>query len=306
MHLVFLTYALFASVFTVGKLALVTAPPFFLTALRYLIAGVILCVYEYFTGRLKKHPPWPYLPLLVCIGTFSVFLTNGLEFWGLQFLPTGKTCLFYSMSPFFSIIFAYLVLGETMTTRKWLGLLIGLVGFLILIFADNLSHGTPQFEGTMNSWAEFAVSISAFVAVIGWTYFKKLVNWKHYPINLANGYSFLIGGILGFIVSFMTETLPQVGSSQELTSLTWQIAYITIVHSIICYTLYGIVLQRFSVTFMLFAGITNPIFTALYGWIFLKEQITLDFVLCILLVGFGLYLFYLDERLEKQVTANSV
>lgn len=301
MHLVFITFALFASVFTVGKVALLQAPPFFLTGIRYLLAGGILCLYEAYKGRLKQHSPIPHLPTLIAIGVFSVFLTNGLEFWGMQYLTSGKTCLFYSMSPFYSILLAYVSLGETMTKRKWIGLLIGLFGFAILIFSEDLSD---QAEGLWKmgnfSIAEIAVSISALTAVIGWIYFKKLVNLKGYPINLANAYSFIVGGIFGLITSLFCESLPEWEYDYDSFTLLWQIAYITIVHSIICYTLYAHALRKFSVTFMFFAGITNPMFTALYGWLFINESVGYEFALCILLVSVGLYLFYLEEQAKTE------
>jgi drug/metabolite transporter (DMT)-like permease len=307
MYLVFITYALFASVFTVGKLALTQAPPFFLTGTRYLIAGIILCLYELYRGRLRNYSLFAHLPLLLCIGFFNVFLTNGLEFWGLQYLSSGKTSLFYSLSPFFSVILAYLILGERMTKRKWIGLLIGLVGFVTLIFnKENIELSQELWSLGAYSLSEMAVSISALTSVIGWIYFKKLTVKTAYPINLANGYSFLIAGTLGLLISFFFESFPKIDSSENIISLSWQIAYITIVHSIICYTLYAMALKRFSITFMAFAGISNPVFTALYGSLFLDERVDYTFVICIFLFSIGLYLFYLDEKKSSFIKKDSI
>lgn len=297
MFLVFLTYALFASIFTVGKMALSTLPPFFITGIRYLLAGIFLCSFGALKGYLRKFPPWPHIPILLGIGIFNVFLTNGLEFWGMQYLSSGRTCLFYSMSPFYSVILSYFCLNEKMTLRKWIGLIIGILGFIILIMEKDLSESENHLWKIGNfSIAEIAVSFSAFSAVLGWIFFKKLTDQKKYPIILSNGYSFIIGGLLGMLISFIYEPFSLYQTSHNSSTLLWQIIYITIVHSIICYSLYANALRTFSVTFMMFAGITNPMFAALYGWIFINEEISKNFILCILLVGFGLYLFYLDER----------
>ncbi|MCH1430635.1 MAG: DMT family transporter [Chlamydiales bacterium] len=301
MTLVFITYALFASVFTVGKLALGVLPPFFLTALRYLIAGLIIFTFELFRGNVKKHPIKPHLPLIALIALFSVFLTNGLEFWGLQYLSSSKTCLFYSMSPFFSVILSYFLIGEVLSKKKCLGLFIGLVGFLALVLMKD-SNDSPELKSSSNlySLAEIAVSISALSAVIGWLYFKKLVVKLSFPINLANAYSFIIAGVIGMILALSFEDLDYSKFSENTFQLSWQVAYITIIHSVICYTMYANALKQFSVTFMSFAGISNPIFTAIYGLLFLGEAITTSFVACVALVSIGLYLFYQDEKLSNK------
>ncbi len=42
----------------------------------------------------KKH-----LPLILFLSVFNVFITNTLEFWGLQYMETAKTCMIYNLSP---------------------------------------------------------------------------------------------------------------------------------------------------------------------------------------------------------------
>ncbi|MFT4554562.1 MAG: drug/metabolite transporter (DMT)-like permease [Chlamydiales bacterium] len=300
MFQVIIMFALFASVFTVGKVTLETIPPFLLTGIRYTLAGVFLTVLGIYQKNGESTSPIPHWKLLFGVGLFGVFLTNGLEFWGLQYLSSGKTCLLYSLTPFFSIILAYLMLNEHMTLKKLTGLVIGTLGFAILILGNDITEvsDTTWRIGSI-SLAEFAVIFAAIATVFGWIFFKQLTKQKSYPINLANGYSFIIGGLIAFICSFIFETLPAL-DSLNITTTAFQIIYITIIHSIICYTLYARFLQKFSVTFMMFAGIINPIFTAIYGWIFLNEQVTKEFLICLSFVCIGLYIFYKEEKEQKE------
>jgi drug/metabolite transporter (DMT)-like permease len=64
---------------------------------------------------------------------------------------------------------------------------------------------------------------------------------------------------------------------------------------LICYNLYGYLLRRFSATFMSFAGLTTPLFTALFGWIFLGEVASPAFYLSFSILSVGLLLFYQEE-----------
>jgi drug/metabolite transporter (DMT)-like permease len=61
-------------------------------------------------------------------------------------------------------------------------------------------------------------------------------------------------------------------------------------------------LRRFTATFVSFAGFTTPLFTAILGWFFLGETVTMSFYLSTIVVFSGLYLFYQDE-LQKGVVA---
>ena len=73
------------------------------------------------------------------------------------------------------------------------------------------------------------------------------------------------------------------------------VLYITLIHNVLCYHIYAKSLNRFSVTFMSFAGITNPLFAALIGWWILGETVTIHFFLALLLVVIGLYTFSKEE-----------
>ena len=289
MPLVFLTYALFGSVFTVGKVTVYLLPPLFLTGFRYLLAGFFMLACILLSNgfvSLKKH-----LILILKVAFFNVFLTNSLEFWALQNMNSSKTALFYSLSPFYSMIFAYYYLNEKMTQKKLLGLFIGFLGFLALIFTSkNLSNDNLT---TSFSWPEMAANGAAIFSVFGWIYFKKLVYHDKFPAWHANAYSFIIGGIISLLFSFFLEDHV---SSMSLIEMSPQIGYITLVHSIVCFSLYGLLLKKFTVTFLFFAGLLNPLFAAIYGFFFLGELIELNFIICLLAIALGLYLFFLEER----------
>lgn len=52
---------------------------------------------------------------------------------------------------------------------------------------------------------------------------------------------------------------------------------------------------------MSFAGLTTPIFTAIFGWFFLDEVVTWSFYLSLILVFIGLFLFDQEELKKKSL-----
>jgi len=290
---VFSLYALFASVFTISKTALEYSAPFFLVGSRMAIAGVLLLSYLFLFNRpslsLKKNQ----IKYLLLLALFNIYLTNTFEFWGLQYLTSFKACFIYSLSPFASALLASLLLSEKMSSRKWLGLLIGFAGLTPVLLAQTTAEERAgQF--LIFSWAELAVMGAALCAVYGWILLKKLVQQEGMSPLMANGASMLLGGIVSLAHSFYSESWRPVPVSEYLPFLTCAMVLI-VISNLVCYNLYGWLLRRFSATFMSFAGLSTPLFTALFGWYFLDEVITWPFYVSLAIVAGGLVIFYQEE-----------
>lgn len=291
MWIVLLMYALFASVLTVGKHTLQSVDPFFLTGIRMLIAGFILLIYQLITNRKKIYLPKKLIFLVCGLAVFNVFITNAFEFWGLQYMETAKTSLIYSFSPFFAILLSYLFFKEKMSTKKWIGLVVGVIGFSLIFWAPGQER--RSLFGPI-SLPEIAVSISAFTCVVGWIIMKRLITKYNYPFMTANTFSFLIAGVLSLISSVFVESWQPIPVSSFYPFL-FGMLYIAIIHNVICYNLYGWSLKRFSVSFMVFAGFSNPPFTAIFGWFFLEESVAPTFFISLALIIIGIFIYSHEE-----------
>lgn len=107
----------------------------------------------------------------------------------------------------------------------------------------------------------------------------------------------LVGGLLATIHSYLTEAWNPIPVTETLPFLQGAIA-LMIVSNFVAYNLYGHLLKRFTATFISFAGFTTPIFTALFGVLFLQETITWPFALSSCIVFVGLFLFNQEELKE--------
>ena len=293
MFFVFILYALFASVFTISKTGLEYTSPLFLVGSRMLVAGSLLLAYQAIiapsTLRVRKSDIGNLLTLAIC----NIYLTNALEFWGLQYLPSFKVCFFYSLSPFAAALFSYFLFSETLTKKQWIGLIVGFCGLLPMIFAQTeLEQAIGHF--LIFSWPELSVLGAAICSVYGWILLKKTVTQSGHSPLIANGYSMTIGGTIAIAHSILTEPWDPLPIAAVAPFMTSALSLI-IISNLICYNLYGYLLQRFSATFMSFAGFTTPLFAALFGWFFLNEVITWPFYLGLVGILTGLSIFYHDE-----------
>lgn len=294
---VILLYALFASVFTIAKTGLDYSQPLFFMGTRMALAGVILVGYQYFFDKKNFQIKKTDLTRIFKLAVFNIYLTNVCEFWGLKHLTSFKTCFIYSLSPFVSALLSYFIFSEKLNYKKWAGLLIGFLGFIpILLSQTATEEQTGHF--LFLSWAEIAVITAAVSSVYGWIVLSQLIKENGVSPIMANGLSMLIGGGMALVHSSFIEEWNPVPVMEWMPFAVCAFALI-IISNLICYNLYGVLLKRYSATFMSFAGFTTPLFTALFGWICLGEVVTWPFYVSAITVFSGLLLFYQQELLPK-------
>lgn len=296
MYLVFVLYALFASVFTIGKVALSSASPFFIIGTRMALAGLIMVFFQLIKDRKAFKMGlggWLSVFLFAFLG---IYLTNVCEFWALQFLTSAKTCFLYSAIPFVSAFLSFLILKETMTSRKWMGLSVGIIGVLPIMLSG---AGSSEIGGFLFfSWPEIVMMVAIVTSALGWIYLRKSV--AHQTINLfvANGMGMLIGGVITLGHSFLVESWNPVPVSNWSGFLQSGFALL-VVSNLLAYNLYGYLLKRYSATFMSFAGLSTPFFASFFGWFFLKETIPWPLWAGLAILSVGLFLFHQEEIKSK-------
>lgn len=291
---VFVLYGLFASVFTIAKVALTYTSPFFLVGSRMTMAGLLMLAYQGYSnpGSFKQlsSGAWKRLALL---GLCNIYLTNVLELWGLQYLTSFKTCFLYSLTPFFSALFSYLLFAEKLTVKKWIGLLIGFAGLTPLFLQQSLPE-VASGQLWIFSTAELAVLAAVVTGSYGWIILRQLVASDGCSPFLANGFSMLFGGLCALAHSWSVESWNPIPVTDWIPFLEMTFLLMVISNGV-AYNLYGFLLKRFSGTFLSFAGFSTAWFTALFGWYFLGEQIMLSFFLSAITVFAGLTFFYQEE-----------
>lgn len=258
-----------------------------------LLAGIILVGYELYRKGPTFKIEWQGWRRILRLAIFNIYITNVLEFWGLKYLTSFKTCFIYSLSPFISALFSYLIFTEKMSPKKWLGLIVGFLGMLPILLSETT---TEQETGHlfMFSWAELAVIAAATTSVYGWIILRQIVNENGYSPMFANGISMIIGGAMALIHSSFVEDWNPLPVTEFLPFL-FCAGWLLVVSNLICYNLYGWLLKRFSATFMSFAGFTTSMFSAFFGWAFLSESLTWALVTSTLIILCGLTIFYQEE-----------
>lgn len=294
--LVLLLCALYGSVFTIGKFTLEYAPPLFITGARMLLAAFILLLYQFYFNKkfffFKREHFWPTL----IMGFTSIYLTNALEFWGLQYMESGKACFIYGFSPIATALLSYVWFSEKITTLKCVGLTLGLFGFLPILITH--SGNMEDLSGNIGffSYAELAMLGAAITNAVGWMTMRVVIKDRGYSPVMANATSMSVGGMMALIHSFLVENwAPLPISPQDYWPFLQSFLLLTLVSNIICYNLNSYLLRFFTATYLAFAGLSQPIFAAFFGYLFLREIMSQYFWISFIAVSLGLYIYYQQE-----------
>jgi drug/metabolite transporter (DMT)-like permease len=298
MFLVILLFALFASLFGLSKDTLNYSQPFFLIGARMLFAGFLLLTHQFFYNRKAFQIKLSHVKSLLLLSFFCIYVTNVAEIWGIQHMVSAKACLIYSLSPFLAAVVAYIVLKETLSKKKWMGLLVGFTG-LIPIFMTQTASEVGTGEIAFISLAEIAVLIAVFGSVYGWTLLKKVISEYNYTPLMANGISMTLGGTMALVHSYVVGETWNPIPVTDFGPFVQNSLLMCLISNIVCYNLYGYLLKRYSATFMSFAGLVTPFFASFFGWYFLGETITWHYFASIIVFSIGLTLFY-QEELQRE------
>jgi len=287
-------YALFGSTFTIGKVGISFVPPIFFTGIRMILAGFLLLAFVKFYQKKSIKIATKYLWLVALVAIFQFYASFVFEFVALDYLPTAKASLLYNTSPFITAFFSYLCFSEVMTFRKWIGLIASFLAFIPLLLAG--SDGRELVLGSVGfiSIPEILLLLAVVSSCVGWIAMRPLTREYNQCYILVNGISMLAGGILALITAFFIEPIPTV---VNLTAAPFigSLLSLILIGNVICFNLYSELLKTYSPTLLSFFGFFCPLFTALFSWYFLGEQVTAAFFQTSILVIISSYFFYQEE-----------
>lgn len=141
--------AIWGSSFTLIKVAVETAPVLTITSGRMLVATVIL----YFAARMAGQSI-PFSPriwgVIFIAGLFGNLLPFTLISWGEQFVDSSLTAILMGLMPLVTVVLAHFFThDEKSNWFKWIGVLFGLTGLIVLIGPVSLTQMGSEVIGQL-------------------------------------------------------------------------------------------------------------------------------------------------------------
>ncbi|GAA4022075.1 DMT family transporter [Actimicrobium antarcticum] len=234
--------------------------PLWTAELRVGIAGIVMLVFMLATRQaMQFRANWQQY---LIIGGFNSALPAALYAYAALTLPAGYSAIVNATTPLWGALVGMAVLGERMTVRKALGLLIGVSGVALLVRLGPVAF-TPQVL-----LAALACGLAA-ICYAGSGAYSKLRSSGIPPALMATGSQ--LGAAL--------VLLPVVPLSPMRGTPTLQILLLVVVLAVLCsavaYFLYFRLLADIGPTRSMTVTFLIPLFALVWGAVFLGEVIDL-------------------------------
>ncbi len=257
--------------------ALDGAGPLSIAAIRLIIAAVTLLGVAFAMGL--RLPALSHRTLWLCIVGMGLF-TNAVPFTllslAIQNVPSAFAGLAMAAVPLLVLPLAHiLVPGERMSGIKTAGFSLGFIGVLVLIGVSDL------FTGDGAVWSRLACIGAAFCYAIG-SIITRIAPPVH-PLVFSSG-GLLVGATLMLPVALYMEGLPGAMSASVWTALV----YLGLGPTALATILLVRVIQSAGPSFMSLVNYQVPVWSVIFGVVFLGEMLPGNFVFALALILGGL------------------
>jgi len=245
---------------TAMKVAITEVAPFTFRTLCLGCGSAVLFSYLRLAGQplAIARSQWTRLAF---IAFFNITLWNLLVVFGLALIPSGKASILAYTMPAWAIPLSVLLLGERMTSRKLLGLLLGMAGMLLLVW--------DEFTRLQGAPLGAALALGAAVTWAIGTILQKKYPVKA-PVAAYTAWLLLIGGVPIYIGALLLEDFS------KLRDVGWHaalaIAYNVFLSFAWAHWAWIKLATSVSVTVFSLCMLTVPLVAVFSGILFLGER----------------------------------
>jgi drug/metabolite transporter (DMT)-like permease len=268
---------LWSFAFVAGKIGVTYCPPLILLAARFSLAGLLILGFAAFQREAWQFT-WRDVAVFAALGIANNALYLGLGYTGLQSVSAGLGGLIVSANPIFTAALAALFLGERLTARKGLGLLLGIAGVAFIVW-HRMSVGNDSLHGILFTLASLA-------SIVAGTILFKLFAPKG-SLWIGNGIQNMAAGLVLIPVAL---TFADVNAIQPNLQLLGAFAFLVLGGSVLAYALWFHLLKTCGATEASAYHFIMPPLGILFAFLVLGEHVALRDLLGIIPVALGIYL----------------
>ena len=281
-------YLLWGSTYLAIRFAVETIPPLLTAGVRQLTAGTLLLAWCFWKGQ---RPNWNQWRASFVIGFLFFLIGHGTLHWAEQRVPSGLAAVLIATEPIW--IFAL----SSAAAKKWrvnpmllAGLLLGLAGVGLL------------FQGrTMR--ADLIGAAAILVGAISWSagiVYSRRSHLSGHPV-LLSAMSLVSGGAMLLIASASFGEWSRFAYNSVSNRSLAALAYLILFGSIVAFTAYNWLMERYSPTLIATHTYVNPVVAILLGWWLASERVTLSMAAAAAMV---LVAILLVERGSRSLALN--
>lgn len=261
-------YLVWGSTYLFIALAVETIPPFVMASVRFLVGGVLLLAWVALRQRaaLRALTRRELRDSLI-VGALLLGGGMGLVAWGELTAPSSIAALLVAMMPVWVAVLGRVALGERLPALTAVGIGLGFVGVVVLVWPGDLSLGDAEPA------AIGALILSPICWATGSLFAAHRAQLPRNP-NLATSMQMLFGSLTLAVMALITGEL--VGFDPAAISTTSAVAfvYLTVIGSLLAFSAYVWLLRVAPLPLVATYAYVNPAVAVVLGALVLGETLT--------------------------------
>ena len=253
-----------------------------IAGVRFLLAGLLILVYAYFTMREEiRIRSFGDFRRVFMLGLVQTSLNYFFFYIGLANTTASKGAIISSLSNFLIIILAHFIYrNDKLNRNKMLGILFGIIGVVIV----NLGSGIDtRFSLIGEGFMFFAVATAVLSSFMVKSYSRTM-----HPV-LLSAYQLIFGGLVMLLVSLGGNY-----STLKMTPLAGGLLVYSALLSAVAFTLWYALLKYNKPGEITMFRFLIPVSGSLLSALFLGEKITLQVALSLVSIVIGIILVNRD------------
>ena len=272
----FIFILLWSSAFITTKPIVDNSDPFAALAFRFFFVAIGFYLFSHYSNHsiLIKQKN-------LIESVLSGVLFHGLYLGGVFYsisvgMPTGIAALIVTLQPILTNALSGPILGEKVTIKQWIGVLLGFTG-AVLVLGFDIGHDIPLFG--------LIATVIALIAITTSTIWQKKIS-NNLPLSVSNFYQ-AIGGCLFHIAIIIFFAEPYIDFTQTFfIAMSHQIFLV----SFGAFTILMYLIKNNSASKTVSIFFLIPATSAFMAWFFLGEDLTNLDLLGFTIASIGVYI----------------
>jgi len=259
-------YLVWGSTYVAVRFTLESMPPLLMVALRFFIAGAIMCTWMHLRGtaRPQKHHIVPTAvlgTLLLVFGSTGVALAE-------RSVPSSLVALLVATVPVFVVLLQWVRTGGVAPDRRVIaGILVGVAGLILLLGPDKIATNSG-----IDLLGVFFVLLGSLGSAAGSLYARSAKLPDSQP--MASGLQMLFAGLVLFIISACAGEFSYFQHVNISLKSGLALVYLIVFGSMLAFSSYGWLLKMVPPARVSTYAYVNPVIAVFLGWFLAGEGVT--------------------------------
>lgn len=285
-------FIVWGSTYLAIRYAVQEIPPLLTAAARNLVAGSILLGWARWKGLRASREEWRHSAV---VGALFFLIGHGTLHWAEQTVPSGLAALLVATEPVWIAVLLAITGHGRLRPPTIAGLVLGLVGVWLLVGDEAIRSSEASL------WGSVAILLGAASWACGVIYSQHAPMPPNHTLRTAT--TLLCGFCWLLPASALAGELGRLSVPSPLA--IGSLAYLIVFGSILTFTAYYWLLDRFPATLVATHTYVNPAVAMLLGWAVAGEAVSRWSVLALIAIVGAIALVSTGTQLEREPRRDS-